>query len=1195
MAYDSLSPQQQELLDLLRNEVAEYVGNEPDDLWQRVDRWRHYFEHLNSQLEHLARAAQMVGLHGLGLSCNHLVKIFAGIASARTAPSPEVQALMARWAVVFLGYLQHIFANGFNAQACKDLLAYLQADEWPEPLTPEEVTLLEGAFECSEVVIDEDSETLYPDDITQEHASLAIPHDVHPELLDGLITELPVQAEFFSAAIDHYIHTSDASYLLTAQRVAHTVKGAGNVVGIHGVANLMHYCEDLLETHQKGIDMGDAGFADLLLDAADCLANIADFLQGFAPAPDNIHTLLMSLVGALTGEAVQAEASVTAPLEGTVDTVAFADDDMAAADTFITNDTVVTDDALVMQDELQDADALAMDALQPVNDTKDSAYVAQESMFAGDLDAEFESLAADFDDLFGNDTQPATSDKHHSSDEHVLGDHAVRGPLDYRAVPLVLTESFESEVFTEGVLTDIDRLIGAELPQELPQEVSLNAQSLPSITTKTAQVPAGEVQIPATALEIDAEPTVILSHAGHRDLLQGDALQEKLSQQDDLQDNGVLSNQLQTDALKASAPRISTAVPNATTSLAMLEAKPQFNLTLSDEKATELLRVAGEVQISNTQIQSRVNSTLSVVEATLRFQQQLLDLAGELDKSLAQQSAAFIAANAGDDTHMDPLELERYHELHSFASRLQEVTTDAHEAVQESNQSLMDLQTIIGEQRQLGFEMQNQVLGIRLLPASILSSRFTRGVRQAARLTHKAATLEIIGDDVLVDSRVLNSIADPVLHLLRNAVDHGLEQSALEREQKGKSAEGKITLTFERIGDTIKVRVSDDGQGIDYRLIEKIAIERGIVSTEQSHTHSELDRIILMPGFSTRSAVTQTSGRGIGLDVVSDQVRQLKGYLSVHSEADQGTTFELSMPMSVLSAHMLMVNCADQVHGIISRGLQQIAHLQAGDLQQDDQKRWFYDFYGKSVPVFFLNQMVGVDDGFSTDATIYRSLLITPKADGELCGVAVEQITASEEHVIKPLGRFSYHPAGVTGAAILGNGAIAPVLDIHDFPVLRFTEEERKHWQERTALLGVRKKPVVATKPIALIADDSLSARRALAQFMADFGYDVVTARDGFDAINQMAELPEGRAPVIALLDLEMPRMNGLELTAHMRSQPDYQRIPIAMVTSRTTARHKVMAKSAGVGAYLNKPWSDDELTQVLTELLPQDFHAVSA
>lgn len=1173
MAYDSLSPQQQELLDLLRNEVAEYVGNEPDNLWQHVDHWRHYFEHLNSQLDHLARAAQMVGLHGLGLSCNHLVKMFASIASARTAPTPALQVLIARWSVVFLGYLQHIFANGFNAVACEELLEYLQVADWPTPLTAEEITTLEHAFECSEVVIDEGADILYPDDITPEHASLAIPYDVHPELLDGLITELPGQAEFFSAAIDHYIHTSDASYLLTAQRVAHTVKGAGNVVGINGVANLMHFCEDLLETHQKGIDMGDAGFADLLLDAADCLANISDFLQGFAPAPDNIHALLVSLIGALRGQVVEVEA----PSALTDNAVACADDEAADLGALASNED------LQVVENLQIVDDLRGDELQRPDDKIGDE---PEPIFTGDFEADMESLAADFDDLFGGDHTPAITSEQGLPEERLLGGdegRVDRDSVNLLEAPLALTEFFESEVFTEGVLTDIDDLVDAELSEERLFD--------------TNPLVEGEAKAAETALLAKAEEMAASEFVSKDDLtgsvelasMPGDSLQGDSSQGDQLQ-----GDPLQGDSFNADAPHVSTAVPNAATSLAMLEAKAQFNLTLSDDKATELLRVAGELQISNTQIQSRVDSTLNIVESTLRFQQQLLDLAGELDKSLAQQSAAFIAANAGDDTHMDPLELERYHELHSFASRLQEVTTDAHEAVQGSNQSLIDLQTIISEQRQLGFEMQNQVLGIRLLPASILSSRFTRGVRQAARLTHKAATLEIIGDDVLVDSRVLNSIADPVLHLLRNAVDHGLEQSALEREQKSKSAEGKITLTFERIGETIKVRVSDDGQGIDYRLIEKIAVERGIVSTEQSHTHSELDRIILMPGFSTRSAVTQTSGRGIGLDVVSDQVRQLKGYLSVHSEAGQGTTFELSMPMSVLSAHMLMVNCADQEHGIISRGLQQIAHLQAGDLQQDDQKQWSYDLYGKKVPVFFLDQMIGADDGFSTDADIYRSLLITPKADGELCGVAVEQITASEEHVIKPLGRFSYHPAGVTGAAILGNGAIAPVLDIHDFPVLRFTEEERKHWQERTALLGARKNTVAVVKPIALVVDDSLSARRALAQFMADFGYDVVAARDGFDAISQMAELPEGRAPVIALLDLEMPRMNGLELTAHMRSQPDYQRIPIAMVTSRTTARHKVMAKSAGVGAYLNKPWSDDELTQVLTELLPQDF-AVSA
>ena len=253
-------------------------------------------------------------------------------------------------------------------------------------------------------------------------------------------------------------------------------------------------------------------------------------------------------------------------------------------------------------------------------------------------------------------------------------------------------------------------------------------------------------------------------------------------------------------------------VANASQIQSDREAKTQFNLTITDEKATELLRIVGETQISNTHIQSRVDSILGVVESTLRFQQQLLDLAGELDKSLAQQGSAFVATNAGDDSNMDPLEMERYHELHSFASRLQEVTTDAFETVQDTEQSLLNLQDVVTEQRRLGFQLQKQVLSIRLLPASILSSRFIRAVRQAARLTNKSAILDIVGDEVLVDSRVLNAIADPILHLLRNAVDHGIESGEEGlREMLGKPPVATIRTQIKEQGDELRIIISDDG------------------------------------------------------------------------------------------------------------------------------------------------------------------------------------------------------------------------------------------------------------------------------------------------------------------------------------------------------------------------------------------------
>ena len=1107
MAYDFLSPDQQELLDLLRNELAEYVGQAPQNLWSDASVQQQHFSFIGNQIEHLARAAQMVGLSGLMVACDFLVANFAGLARPNATRIPQIsQAHIERWPVVVLGYLQGIMAVGFAAEVAGELIQYLASEHWPKCMDAAGQADLLAAFNNSSIIVDAVNVSVLPEDLTAEYAGLNKPVDVRAELFDGLIAELPLQTEGFSASIEHYLHTGDASYLLTAQRIAHTVKGAGNVVGIPGIANLMHYCEDFLEAHQKGVGVGGDGFAELLQDVADCLANISDFLQGFAPAPDNLLALLRDLLKALQGDFSYKKNSVPMvqiPAEILPEFFASKRDDGKNA--FV---KMQPPDELASASAEPNVDVLAA-TLVDLADEED-LFESVEVKDASQTETLLELLDAQLDDI--------------------------NNSLDTKQGPNVNDCLFADMLLEEwgDGLFEGDALGGHTLPDADNDANAANIAELTSIGATGDNIEGLKAEALPTP-SVDAQPSVI-----------------------DVVDNN--------------------------------DTKPQFNLSITDDVATELLRVAGEMQISNTQVLARVGATQDIVRSALRFQQQLLDLAEDLDKRLAHQGAMAIAAGSGSDTEMDPLELERYNELHSFASRLQEVTTDAQEAVRDAEQALFELKGVVTDQRQLGFEMQGQVLNIRMLPASVLSSRFSRAVRQAARLTHKSAMLVVEGDSVMVDSRVLHTIADPVMHLLRNAVDHGIEAYSSEREKNDKPLEGKIRLSFDRIGESLRIRVDDDGKGIDYEAVKRIAIERGLLESAKSYTDVELQRVMLMPGFTTRSVVTQTSGRGIGLDVVSEQVRQLKGTLSLHSTLGQGTRFDILVPMSVLSAHLLLVQSQGQIMGVISRGLQQIIYLQSGDVERDDLGRWRYLLRGEWIPVFEFDSVssIGVSVSELTPKK-YGALLLTSKADGFMCGIAVEKILASEEHVIKPLGRFTYKPTGVTGAAILGSGKVAPVVDLHDLPVLRFTSDEIAAWDKSKSAMVERQLLPVAQKPVALVVDDSLSARRVLAQFMADLGYDVLSAKDGFEAIAQMMI----KVPHIALIDLEMPRMNGLELAAHMRSQQRYSSVPIAMITSRTTAKHKLLANNAGVDVYLNKPWSDDELMSVLTQLLPSLDKAV--
>jgi CheY-like chemotaxis protein len=430
-----------------------------------------------------------------------------------------------------------------------------------------------------------------------------------------------------------------------------------------------------------------------------------------------------------------------------------------------------------------------------------------------------------------------------------------------------------------------------------------------------------------------------------------------------------------------------------------------------------------------------------------------------------------------------------------------------------------------------------------------------------------------------VASRVLNTVVDPLMHLLRNAVDHGIE-STERRIEVGKNPEGLISVAFNRHGENLHIVVADDGGGLDYGRIEGLARERGILELYENPTRAELHKILLTPGFSTREQVSQTSGRGIGLDVVATQLRTLKGAMSIRSDLGQGCVFALEMPMSILSAHTLVIKLGVHKCAIISRGVEQLVYILPTDINWAEEKPKYR--YGEAeLDVLRIDDLAMMPGQSQTQR--YSALLIVKRGEHEQIAVAVESILASEDHIIKPLNKYSCKPAGVVGAAILGDGSVSPVLDLQEFPTLQMNDQEYQRWLRVKDEYQARFIPV-APKLVALVVDDSLSARRALAQFMTDLGLDVQTAKDGFEAIAVMEKIK----PDIVLVDLEMPRMNGLELTTHIRATENSERLPIVMVTSRVTDKHRQMAANAGVDAYLNKPWTEEDLMRLVQEQLPE-------
>ncbi|MFZ6641419.1 hybrid sensor histidine kinase/response regulator [Undibacterium sp. TC4M20W] len=594
----------------------------------------------------------------------------------------------------------------------------------------------------------------------------------------------------------------------------------------------------------------------------------------------------------------------------------------------------------------------------------------------------------------------------------------------------------------------------------------------------------------------------------------------------------------------------------------------------------ELLRLAGENVISNAQIQEQLKQTQKQSKAIQKhdvlFQKLIADLETLVDVRgmSSPQKKASISTTDGD---FDPLEFERYSELHTITAQLVEARTDAFEMSSHIDEQLHGLAELLEVQRRLQMENQHAVIRTRLVPVTTIVSRLQRSVRQTCRLLDKQVNLNILGANTNIDSNMLNDLTDPLMHILRNAVDHGIETLA-SRLAANKPADGLIELSFAREGNSIVVRCKDDGAGLDYAAIRRTALKRKMISAERILSEEELARLILVPGFSTRDSSTQTSGRGIGMDMVHARILEMKGSLNLRSVAGQGLVVELRLPASLLSEHTLMARVAGHMMAISSRRIIDIHYIT--DAQIDTLADQPVYRVGDAVhKLLKLDSLLGMQDHRKEARSYGYPVLLVSTDTGSTCAIQVQELVDGREVVVKKFGRYVPRIQGTIGAVILGDGSVAPVIDLPE--LLRASTQQYINIDDAHAGLPSQADSQATHVRTALVVDDSLSARRATAQIMRDAGYEVRTAIDGLDAVAILDEV----LPDVILVDMEMPRMNGLELTSHVRARKLDKRIPIIMITSRSTQKHRQQGDAAGVDAYLVKPFSEDALLQHINRL----------
>jgi chemosensory pili system protein ChpA (sensor histidine kinase/response regulator) len=588
-----------------------------------------------------------------------------------------------------------------------------------------------------------------------------------------------------------------------------------------------------------------------------------------------------------------------------------------------------------------------------------------------------------------------------------------------------------------------------------------------------------------------------------------------------------------------------------------------------------LLNSAGEISI----FQSRLNRQIHSIEFNLvELSQTVTRLKEQLRKLEAETEAQILHRHHQDsagDHDFDPLELDRYSAIQQLSRALAESVSDV-ASINDLLRTLnTDAETLLTQQGRVTTELQDGLMQTRMVPFKRHVSRLERIVRQAALDSAKQAELVVEGAAGEIDRQVLENMLPPFEHLLRNAVVHGIE-SPEQRRAASKPETGRITVTLRREGAEVQIEVADDGAGLNLRAIRAKAQEQGLIEPGQVISDEDAMEMILAPGFTTAGELTQTAGRGVGMDVVDNQITKLGGSLRITSEEGKGTRFIMRLPYTLAITQALIVQVGEETFALplpTVEGITRIPKDRLLELLTEDDPRLEYG--GVQYRIQHLGTFVDAGPSALPEDEHSVSLVLVRAGDSS-AALLTDQVEGSREIVVKTLGPQIAGIPGVSGATILGDGRIVVILDMGALVRLRRAD---------SGFAAEPQLPLVRSQPTALIVDDSITVRRVTERLLERHNIRVLTAKDGLDAITVLQD----HQPDVILLDIEMPRMDGYQFASHVRNDNRLKEIPIIMITSRSSEKHRARAIELGVNDYLVKPYQENQLLAALQPFIGSD------
>lgn len=1026
---------------------------------------------------------------------------------------------------------------------------------------------------------------------------MAIDSDIRDQAYLFFVQEAPELLAVIEAELLTLKAERSTAKIHNMMRAAHSIKGGAASVGLETIKTLAHSLEDIFKSLHSEELVIDTEIESLLLQAYDCLrlplmeqittgqfnadqamataepvfalieAQLGDFLRGTAELPSSVELgvdialsifevdvaqgleRLATVLAApedkeLAGE-LRAQAEVFAGIAELLNLPGFG----ALAQTVLAALDAHPAQALqIAQLALADFQAARLAVISGDRTSGGATSTALAELAVGDLDTDEDTANFTLDSVFGG---------------FVLTDEPTTEAIT-PATPADLAPQLHPSAETAAQQDNILEVLNAELI-EVVSSVNSEGNTIPSLDDVF-----GDVVLTKPAAS-DKKPTL-------------PATPTKAQQKPE------------------------TPIHNTPTS--------QLSVRVDLERLERMNNLVGELAINRNSLSLQNEQLQGTVQELLRRFTKFQELGSQL-RQLSDQmivvperygfwqetSAGYPQRPTPSPNHLfDSLEMDSYGGLHSLLQaaleeivRLEEVVGDVVLVAGQSSQTLEGQRQMIGH-------LRDDLMWARMLPLGELLNRFPRMLRDLSASYDKPVELKLSGTEVLVDKAALEKLSDPLLHLIRNAFDHGIELPEVRR-QLGKPLSGHIEVRAYHQGSQTVIEVRDDGRGLNLERIRSRALEMGLLPPEQltAANSSRLLELLFEPGFSTANQVTELSGRGVGLDVVRSQMRSLKGSVTVSSEFGIGTTFTLRIPLTLTIAKLLVCSIGSTAFALPSDSIEDILIPQAGQLKLSGGQR-FLHWQDQIVPTYHLSELLQYACPLPEIAPSLALVGVpSPKdwappilllqQDNQVLALEIDRLITEQELVIKPLGTAIAPPSYIYGCTILGDGSLIPVIDGaalvnrivgHTKTVIAtaVTNEDSSTGSVTPVFLS---RDVTSTL---LIVDDSITLRQTLALTLQKAGYRVLQARDGREAIEQLQKNPTIR---LVVCDVEMPNMNGFEFLSYRRQDPLLSQIPTVMLTSRSSDKHRQLAMHLGANSYFTKPYIEQEFLAAVKAIITQD------